>query len=391
MGEICSLCESNSHKKVTASKVEKTIPFSELLNLSLKFLSKHSNNVNDKLQLNSKSHNLKLLMILCFLPLYFIIIIYVPPTSPYQQYIHDCDDHGSSSQRCLNAQWTFWLSGGYATYIIRRYIYSSAVLLSLMGLNFGAEIAHSLTDSWIFRFGPLRRLANPEAEKEEPPSNEGSVADYSIKSSATGANTIASIQAPRASHFRPSLEQMMQNSVPLKHLSRVKFGAVTAVEVMRYVQRDSYEHYLFIREFMTIASRSWSGPIMTFAFFAVFLMSTFSFLLVMYIRDVTPVEWVYYALWMFVRLGILIIHPVMSLAHANAYVYALQEQFLVAAPEDFAVLGGRDAWMDYLEKVPAAWTIYGFEINWDRLSGALWTVVAALGALALSYASSAGL
>jgi len=102
-------------------------------------------------------------------------------------------------------------------------------------------------------------------------------------------------------------------------------------------------------------------------------------------------NWVYYACWISVRVYLLTIYPVISVAHANAYVYALQEQFLVAAPEDFAVLGGRDAWMDYLVKVPAVWTVYGFEISWDRLSGALWTVVAALGALALSYASSAGL
>ena len=66
----------------------------------------------------------------------------------------------------------------------------------------------------------------------------------------------------------------------------------------------------------------------------------------------------------------------------------LQEQFLVAAPEDFSVLGGRDSWLQYLEKVPAIWTIYGVLITWDRLTGLLWTTVAGIGAIVISVASA---
>ena len=380
--EFFSLCERSSHhKEQDNSKVEQ-VPFYELLNTSLKFLNKHSNNVCDKLQLNKKSHNIKLLMILCFLPLYYIIVTYLPPTSPYAQYMNICDEDGTNSARCVNSRWTFILSLGYATYIIRRYIFASAVVLSLMGLNFGAEVAHSLTDSWIYRFGPLRRLAVQQADTNadnnctidgsEAPFNSG----YSIKSvvsTTTG---------------RKTLEQKMALSTPMKNLNKVRFGAVNASEVLTYVQRDSYEHYLFIREYMAIASRAWSGPILTFAFFAIFLMVTFSFLLVMYIKNVTPLEWVYYTIWMAIRLFILIIHPILSLAHANAYVYALREQFLVAAPEDFAALGGRDAWLDYLEKVPAIWSVYGLWVTWERLTGVVWTLAAGLGAIVISIVSA---
>ncbi|MCP4196023.1 MAG: hypothetical protein GY762_02645, partial [Proteobacteria bacterium] len=221
------------------------------------------------------------------------------------------DEDGTHSARCVNSRWTFILSLGYATYIIRRYIFASAVVLSLMGLNFGAEVAHSLTDSWIYRFGPLRRLAVQQGETDNNCTIDDSEAPftpsngYSIKSTTTG---------------RKTLEQKMALSTPMKNLNKVRFGAVNASEVLTYVQRDSYEHYLFIREYMAIAGRSWSGPILTFAFFAIFLMLTFSFLLVMYIKNVTPLEWVYYAIWMAIRLFILIIHPILSLAHANAYV-----------------------------------------------------------------------
>jgi hypothetical protein len=89
-----------------------------------------------------------------------------------------------------------------------------------------------------------------------------------------------------------------------------------------------------------------------------------------------------------IRIVLLIVYPVTSLAHASVYVYALEEQFLVAAPEDFPVIGGRDSWLDYLQKVPAMWMIYGIAVSWDRLSGLLWTGMAGIGALALSSAFS---
>ena len=99
-------------------------------------------------------------------------------------------------------------------------------------------------------------------------------------------------------------------------------------------------------------------------------------------------DWIYYACWMLIRVFVLVIYPIISLAHANAYVYALREQFLVAAPDDFSVIGGRDIWLDYLERVPAIWTVYGLWVTWDRLTGLLWTCVASVGAIIVGFISS---
>ena len=60
----------------------------------------------------------------------------------------------------------------------------------------------------------------------------------------------------------------------------------------------------------------------------------------------------------------------------------------MAAPEDFSVLGGRDVWLDYLSKVPAIWTIYGFWVTWDRITGVLWAGIATAGAVLISVASA---
>jgi hypothetical protein len=164
--------------------------------------------------------------------------------------------------------------------------------------------------------------------------------------------------------------------------------AVTVHGALKYVQRDAFESYLFLREFMSTCSKAWSFTILLFAFLAVFFI--FSFLLgsIANAKFITDVEWAYYTIWTSIRVVSLIVYPITSLAHANVCVYALEEQFLVAAPEDFAVIGGRDSWLDYIQKVPAMWMIYGVAISWDRLAGLLWTGVAGFGALTLSTAFS---
>ena len=157
---------------------------------------------------------------------------------------------------------------------------------------------------------------------------------------------------------------------------------------IQYLQRDSYEHYLFIREYMTIGSRSWSPIIVTLSFLCVFYVLIFAYGAIT-VGNVFPKFMpAYYCFWIIVRVFILSIYPIMSLAHANSYAHSLQELFLVAAPEDFTVLGGRDGWLEYLDKVPAVWTVYGLWVTWDRLTGLLWTGVAGLGAFGITYASS---
>ena len=140
---------------------------------------------------------------------------------------------------------------------------------------------------------------------------------------------------------------------------------------------------------MHIASRTWSSSIIALAFLDAFFILLFSYgAVTLGIYKIAIIDWVYYIIWITLRVSILTIYPVVSIARANAYVYALQEQFLVAAPEDFSVLGGRDSWLDYLEKVPAMWTLYGVIITWDRLTGLLWAVVTAISAIAISVVSS---
>ncbi|KAJ1440858.1 hypothetical protein B484DRAFT_391048, partial [Ochromonadaceae sp. CCMP2298] len=62
--------------------------------------------------------------------------------------------------------------------------------------------------------------------------------------------------------------------------------------------------------------------------------------------------------------------------------------FLVAAPEDFGLIGGRDTWLAYMDGVPAVWTLYGIWITWDKLTALLWTALTGVGVVAIGVATN---
>ena len=40
--------------------------------------------------------------------------------------------------------------------------------------------------------------------------------------------------------------------------------------------------------------------------------------------------------------------------------------------------GGRDLWLDFVNSVPAAWTVYGVQITYARITGVLYAIAATL-------------
>jgi hypothetical protein len=165
--ELRALCNGvHARHKRSAPAIQPPLPFYDLLNLSLKFLTRHCNNTATGISLNRPAHTAKLLFILCLLPLYFVAVTYIPLSSPFVLMNEVCDD-GEHTRECKNVKLIFYMTFGYATHMIRRYIFCASVILSLMGLAFGAEVAHCLTDSWINRFSPLRRLGSVSEQNQE--------------------------------------------------------------------------------------------------------------------------------------------------------------------------------------------------------------------------------
>jgi len=276
-------------------------------------------------------------------------------------------------------------------------IFMSSVLLTLTALGFGSEIGRGLIDSWIARFGPLRRLNNAQLSEveatgkyDDPTKSAGEMTPLRERFASTP-NAVVNELHKQLEKQLPAIPAHLETLSPVSADIEAPGMSLTPSEILPYLPRDAYEHYLFVREFMCTGSRSWSPIIIALTFLCTYFVALFVSGAVLLGSQLSAMGWFYYISWVSVRVSLLIIYPVVSLAYANSYVYALQEQFLVAAPEDFAALGGRDAWLEYLEKVPAVWTIYGLVINWDRLSGLMWTLMAALGAAVISFATSGGL
>jgi hypothetical protein len=380
--EVYSLCFGRKVRCNDRRNQERqAVPFYEALNIGLKFLSQRKISGNKRLVLNDWANNAKLVLIFLAIPVYCIVWNFVGSNGPYTFYILTCRSDGRDSNDCLFYQLQMILSLGYLTYITQKAIFTASVLLSLMGLHFGAEVGRGLVDSWINRFGMLRRLEY--GERNTPRGG----ADPVATTPRTAGASAKSLGEPVTNALHQDMRSPPPQSVATENPPTI-LSPVPMAEVMEYVQRDAYEHYLFIREFMFIGSRAWSPIILTLTFLDTFYVSLFVYGAITAGTKVAVMGWIYFTCWVSIRVLLLTVYPIVSLAHANAYLYVLQEQFLVAAPEDFSVLGGRDGWLQYLEKVPATWTVYGVLITWDRLTGVLWTGVAALGAVAITYASN---
>ena len=366
-------------------KLYSVTPFYDALNIAAKFLSKHHVEGSVTIGLNSPRHNLKLLFVFFGVPVYCFLSTYVTPIGTYTLFTNLCNSVGQDSSVCNNLRWVFIFTLGYLISVLQTIIFMSSVLLTLIALGFGSEIGRGLIDSWIVRFGPLRRLN--EAQMKDLVSLEKSDGPIRRKSELTPSFRQRFASTPNAvvNELHKQLEKELP-ALPAQTEVHESTDCKCFSDILVYLPRDAYEHYLFVREFMSTGSRSWSPIIIALIFLCIVICGA-----VLFGTQLATLGWVYYIVWVCVHVYLLMIYPIVSLAYANTCVYALQEQFLVAAPEDFAALGGRDAWLEYLEKVPAMWTIYGLVITWDRLSGLLWTLLAGIGAVMVSFATSGGL
>jgi len=396
-----------SHNAASIKSGE-SINYYAAMNSALKFIRQHNPLRGERL-LNRPIYRAALLFIGVAVPLYTFITTYISPLSNLQQSLKVCRVIGWDTAVCQNLWWKTRLTGYLLLVFVSKTIIIQAVLLALLSLSFGSEIAHSLIDSWIVRFSGLRRLVSGHATSDMNPnidtsggSNSNSASNNnsggtSSSDAAVGGgggyyestkepNLVPDAVVVSALHKFPALDGKTRKQF-IKEYNDMKAVSITPVESTSYLQRDAFEHYLFLNKFMSIASRSWSPLIISFYFLYVFLCFLFVYGAVEYINLISNIELAYYMIYMAIRTYIMVIYPIAAIAGANTLTYAMKEQFLVAAPEDFGVLGGRDTWLSYIDNVPVYWTLYGLAVTWDRLTALVWTIASTLGFIALTIST----
>ena len=145
------------------------------------------------------------------------------------------------------------------------------------------------------------------------------------------------------------------------------------------MERDAFERYLFIQNYFDKCSCLWS-PILSLYLLICASAGAYYYtiMLLQYSRthslDVWHVELLAAMVFFF---GLI----VFTVAYANGSVDSIASGFQFSGRSDYSMIGGRDAWVEYVANAPIYWYIFGFAITkgWllSFLGGLASSVVAA--------------
>lgn len=347
--------EIQSRQHLTTSSKPCECAYYLLLNVGAKFLESHT------MYRFEISQGGRYMLLLCFvvIPLLFVYNYVLFMMS------YDCIVPGGGNtagfMHGLNcaAQYTFViLSFGTISFYVVFVIITLSILVALVGLLYGAIIMHALAMCWVDRYAGLRIVDDQLEILEEQERR---------KTHGTG---------PVAMGRRQPEEEKEDDTIMID--SKTSYSR----SLLRYqIERDAYEHYLFIQEYVTQASDMWS-PLLLVLFVVSLLFLAFS-IYQMFSGAASKVlgPWI----WIAAIFVFTTFFPIYCIAYANAAMRTIQTCFIQGAtPSDFEILGGRDVWIEYLNQTPAYWTVFGIPVTWSYLYTVLGTVVGSLTVLILS-------
>lgn len=351
---------SSSRRLQTHRKQKPGLHFYQWLNMTLKFIRRCHGVDLHTTNFNRLTYRAMLLFVIFVFPLY---ICYVDYVELYVALAPLCkqDYHSPFCQYYLLRT---ALTLGNCTIALMQYIFASSVLISLIGLAYGGEIAFRLAECWLKKYGCLRRVTcalDDEVSivhgkvivEDECQRNEEVKEDHRVK--------------------EQFIERRSNNNI-VKHFDHDIYPASPIPShktVASLIHRDSMEHYLFIRCMMQNAGQIWS-PALTGLLILVIYLSLIN-TVYLFTQTVSSTVIIRDAMFVVIRVLFLVVYPIVSIAFANSYVIKMSETFKFASEDDFVVIGGRNYWLDIFEKFPALWTYHGIYITPERLIGLCWT------------------
>jgi hypothetical protein len=229
------------------------------------------------------------------------------------------------------------ISIGMISFSLYLYIFFCSVIVSMVSLAYGGEAVYQLVHTWMKKFRSLRRV------------------------------------------------KMNDQNCRLVQIGKDGF---LAQSIDMIVKTEATEHYLLIREIVRVFSEVWSPALTGFFFFEAYAILIYLSVFALYSDDLHAIDWVMIMIFILVRLFILLLYPILSISHANSYLYEIKDMFEGTAFSDYYVLGGREHWIEFVQACPIVWTYYGLWVTYDRLQGLLYTGSAGLIALIASLLST---
>lgn len=379
----------------------KSATFYELMNMSLKFLVRLNGANLKRINFDRPTYRLLLLLILFIFPFYAYFSTFFPSVDynvvcPGPKKFYD-------SGATLECQYYTWylITTGYATIpCVLNILFGSGVLIGLVSLAYGCEIAYQLTHAWIHRFKGLHRVEAPgedeaDGDCESTSDDHGALVHEKSRRHLSEiiklSNDYESMESSKQVYFKqrgkgamavvPSLQLQQQHSASAGSvLSREE----QLLDMVPLIGIDAREHYLFMREYLSQAGKVWSANLVGLV--AIFILVT---VVSIYFRvnfQLSSVARV--VVGVVLKFLILIVYPVVSIAYANSFVYELKELFTIAAEEEYSIIGGKAKWMSLLEAAPVVWTVFGFWITYDKLFAMLWALLSAAAAIGITLVTA---
>lgn len=367
-----------------AEKVQNSISFYRVLNISLKLLTRYDQ-IDTKLSnFDRSSYRMILLFTVYIFPFY---VYFYGNIFLFNFSIFYCFKD-FYSQQCQSSILYVALTFGYLTRATLQYIFGASVIVTLVSLAYAGEASFQLIHTWLKKFRSLRRVKVTDQSCKIIPHHTFTGEAPIVNNTRAGtsvADDDTTVHSPLS----------IDSAIPQKESSEDKFEEYWTFEndtaVLEYIKRDATEHYLLIREIVNVSSEIWS-PALT-GFFLLIVYSILAFLVVFILLGdlLTIFGYIIFVIYIVVRILILLVYPIVSMSHANAYLYEIKGMFEKSALDDYLILGGREHWIALVEACPIVWTYYGLWITYDRLQGLLYTGIAGLVAAIASLVAASPL
>lgn len=360
---------STRNRKAVARQ---SLSYYRWMNVGMKLLTRDYGIDLRELRFNRRSYRLLMVSVLGIYPIYATALSYSQGIMATAVACggsltgNGANDDVTSKSLCSFFQLQMLCTIFGVTAVASLVIFGLSVLVSLCGLVYGCEIAFRLAECWIERYHSLRRL--------------------SISPDRAGFKHIADEEAindNEADVDHSTVGRKLTMTLPMD-------GAA----LIACVSRDAVEHYLCISALLRKAGDMWSPILTLFVFLALYLCLGNAIFVGQAIADGLLANPLYtftllrLLVFTSIRLFVVAVAPVLSIAFANSHFQKLFDVFQNAEERDYALIGGRDSWLRRFRETPASWAFFGVAITPERLTALLWTLLATLGGVLITTALS---
>ena len=303
-----AVCRSQSHTYESISQ-HTVSSFDKLLNIALKFLVRHCKVDIQQVNLSKRGYKLAFLTIFTVVPIFCVMNV----VNQVRGVKITCDIVGESSNFCqVNIIYTV-LTFGSLTNQIYTFLFNGTMIISLISLTYGSELAFHMIGAWLQRYSSLRRVTfqSRQVSRRQP--------HGSRCSDGTDAEAEAEGKVEAAGQSEDKeMEDLMTE----------------------YLARDATEQYLFMVEYLRQCGSLWSFNILLMYIDAIYLL----FFLMYNILSVPPGAYLDISLILglavyFFQVFIFLVFPTLSLAHVNSYINHLLDLFKNSSEDDFQLIG----------------------------------------------------